>query len=139
MKKLLLISLLFPLIGLSQTIYLNPSCKTNCNKCLKEDEPNKVTYKVDLKRNIIFRTFDGNPSILSDCTIIDEKNWVCQPKDLMGFDTEYGKQFAVDGVAHWNDSNSMPEFDKKYGYRYSCRYEKNIFGSYKVLKEIRKY
>jgi hypothetical protein len=96
----------------------------------------KVTYKVDKKSRMIFRTIDDkNPDVISDCTIIDENNWVCPGVDPH---SDYSKQYAVNGVAYWNSSKPS-DFNKKYGYRYSCRYEKSFWGGYKVLEQIKKY
>ena len=121
----------------SQTLYSNPACSENCKKCLSEYPPIKTTYKVDKTSNKIFRTFnDMNPDVLTDCTIIDENNWVCP--GYGGYDKDYGKQYSVNGVVHWNDFPNIG-VDKNPLFRYSCTYEKSIFGGYNVTNQIKRF
>lgn len=136
----LLVMLLVSSNAFSQTLYVGALCKEECSKCAKSDPPMKVTYKADKQSNKIFRTVDDqNPHILADCTIIDEGNWVCPGVPSY---SDYSKQYAVKGIAYWNDSEKTAasiEFAKKFGNKYSCRYEKSLLGGYKVIEEIKRY
>jgi hypothetical protein len=145
MKKIIMFSLLFiSTTTFSQVLYMNPLCKVPCDLCVKDSAPSKVTYNADPQRQIILRTFehsDGSPKSvhsLDKCKILDKKNWVCEGASIRG-NPEAGKQFAVNGIAHWNDSDSLVDFDKKFGYRYSCRYEKNLLGKFITKAEYKKY
>ena len=137
MKKIIYILLLvFPVISYSQTIYVNSLCKEECDKCAKKNPPMKVTYKVDKNNNKVFRIIDDKDAdVINDCTVFDENNWVCKGTPSY---SDYSKQYAVKGVAFWNDSPPS-DFNKKYGYKYSCKYEKSFMGSYKVTNQIKKY
>ena len=97
----------------------------------------KVTYKADKRTNKVFRTIDDkNPQVMTDCTVMDEGNWVCQGHPSY---SDYSKQYALNGVAFWNTSEPDPVLDKKLNAKFSCRYEKSIFGTYKVIDQIKKY
>ena len=145
MKKIIILSfLLVSTSTFSQVIYLNPLCNVPCDLCLKDAAPNKVTYSADPQRQIVLRTFENikgthkSVDSLDKCKVLDKKNWVCEGSSLRG-NPDAGKQFAVNGVAYWNDSDPTPDFDKKYGYRYSCRYEKNLLGKFITKQQHEKY
>jgi hypothetical protein len=136
-KVSLVIFLLLPTISYSQTVYVSAICAEECNKCAKTDPPMKVTYKADKRTNKVFRTIDDkNPQVMTDCTVMDEGNWVCQGHPSY---SDYSKQYALNGVAFWNTSEPDPVLDKKLNAKFSCRYEKSIFGTYKVIDQIKKY
>jgi hypothetical protein len=128
----------------AQVLYVN-SCKQPCQECLKHEKPQKVTYKADPKTNSVLRVFEG-PNLnttmhnLDNCKIQDKDNWVCSNAYTGKYtSSESGKQFAINGVAYWNDSEHSPEFTRKFIPQYSCRYEKNVFGTYKVIRETKNY
>jgi hypothetical protein len=128
----------------AQVLYVN-SCKQPCQECLKQEKPQKVTYKADPKTNSVLRVFEGdnlNTTLhnLDNCKIQNKDNWVCSTTHVDKFTSpESGKQFAINGVAYWNDSEYSPEFTRKFLSQYSCRYEKNMFGSYKVIRQTKNY
>jgi len=128
----------------AQVLYMN-LCKQPCQDCLKQEKPIKVTYKADPKTNSVLRVFeapDSNTTMhnLDNCKIQNKDNWVCSNTYSDRYTSpESGKQFAINGVAYWNDSEHSPEFTRRFVNQYSCRYEKNVFGAYKVIKETKKY
>ena len=135
----LFISAFLPTTSSGQLLYLNPACKTSCADCVEHNPPLKVTYSADPKTQIVLRVFESadekRVDAIPNCRDIDKNNWVCDGFGVMG---EEGKQYAHNGIAIWTDWNDS-EIDKRYLNRYSCRYEKSVFGSYRVIEEKRKY
>lgn len=103
-------------------------CKVPCNKCVPN--PMKVEYKADPVKQMVLRVIDdSNVEVFTDCKVLDKNNWTC---DGYGFMKNYGKQYAANGTAYWSSSEPNPDLEKKYGKSYSCTFEKNIFGQYKL-------
>ena len=140
MGKLLTPIFIYFLLGKNlnaQELYMNALCKTNCVQCLKENNPFKVTYKASPENGVVLRIMEienkfnyKSSDYISNCKVYDKKNWVCDGWGRGGGE-EFGKQYAVDGVAYWNDGPIYPGEEKGF----SCRYKKNLFGGYKVISE----
>jgi len=113
---------------LSAQVLYSDTCKVPCNEC--KPDPMKVEYKADPTKQIVLRVInDRDVDEVKDCKVLDKNNWTCQGYGLM----QYGKQYAANGIAYWNEGiSSSPEFQKKYGKTYSCTYDKNIFGQFKL-------
>lgn len=130
--------------AMAQVIYMDTLCKTTCDECAKSNDVMKVTYKADPKTQIVFRSIEGgkkseykDADTIDGCKVIDKDNWVC-PGGIPRYPDAY-KQYAVNGMAFWNDGIPMPELDKKYGQKYSCRYEKTFYGTYKTIEQRKRY
>ncbi len=118
--------------AIAQVLYLGPMCKDPCDKC-NPQKAMKVEYKADSSKQIVMRIINDNDvDVVSDCKVLDKNNWVCDGYGVMNM---YAKQYATNGVAYWNDGvPSSRELEMKYGKNYSCRWDKNIFGQFKLRK-----
>lgn len=123
-------ALLYSSAAISQVLYMK-FCTESCDVC-KPSDAIKVEYRADPQKNRVVRIMDERDiHVVSDCTVIDKANWTC---DGSGTLKQYGKQFAVNGVANWTDSEPMPEFERVHGKFRICRYDKNIIGQLKLRR-----
>ena len=131
MKKIILkITLSVIVVPVTAQILYIDVCKVPCNLC--KPDPMKVEYKADASKQIVMRIIDEKDvDVVADCTVLDKSNWSCDGNGPM---RSYGKQYSANGIAYWNDSKPMPEYDKQYGKSYTCIYEKNLLGQLKLRK-----
>jgi hypothetical protein len=129
-RVILCAALLYSGAAISQVFYMN-RCTEPCDVC-KPSDPIKVEYRADPKKNRVVRLMgERDIHVVSDCTVIDKANWTCEGYGKLN---QYGRQFAVNGVAHWTDSEPMPDIERLHGKSYICRYDKNIIGQLKLRR-----
>lgn len=91
----------------AQILYIG-ICNVPCNLC--KPDPRKIEYKADPGKQIVLRILgDKDVDVVSDCKVLDKNNWTCDGYGLM---KNYGKQYAANGVAYWNDGEPLPEYEK---------------------------
>lgn len=111
----------------SQIIY-HELCDVPCNIC-KPNDATKIEYRADPKRNLVVRLYGASDIyVIPKCTVIDKDNWTCEGT-IWNY-KEYGKQYAVNGVAFWEDG--IPTQSEIEGKFRVCRYDKNILGQLKL-------
>lgn len=129
-RVVLCAALLYSSAAISQVLFMK-LCTESCDAC-KPADAIKVEYRADAQKNRVVRIMgERDIEVLSDCTVIDKANWTC---DGSGTLKQYGRQFAVNGVANWTDSEPMPDFERVHGKLRICRYDKNIIGQLKLRK-----
>ena len=127
----------------SQVLYAL-DCNQPCEKCVKVNAPVKFTYKADPKSQVVIQVveFDsGEKNAHShNCRVIDRQNWICPGT---GVNQDFGKHYAVDGTAYWNNVSSqdstLPPSIKEIIGRYSCRYRKTLLGHFEVISETKRW
>lgn len=110
----------------AQVIYME-MCNVPCEAC-KPEKPTRVEYRADPKKNLVMRIYGGTDVyMISDCIVFDKDNWAC---DGYGQFKQYGKQFAINGVAHW--TKGIPSSDPTKVNERICTFDKNILGEFRA-------
>jgi hypothetical protein len=151
MKKLLLLFIFLSFNSFSQKLELYTSyCKSDldCSNCKVED---KIEFLIDKSTQVVISTnteLSTNTTksqTLKNCSIFDEKNFICgDKKTLTRTDgvlvTLDNRMIIKNGLfedrphATFLDKNGRTFVDEREKMFKTCHYKKNIFGNYSVVK-----